>query len=108
MTYLERQSDFADNKSRMKPEAYLELVKHPRQSIFAKIVNDFLAPISRWLFLQQNAIVDCFNFGQFVDLGKVYTILSPKPIEAKWETRSAKDLESQQPGSQIIFTSQPT
>ena len=47
MTYLERQSDFADNKSRMKPEAYLELVKHPRQSIFAKIVNDFLAPISR-------------------------------------------------------------
>ena len=25
----------------MKPEAYLELVKHPRQSIFAKIVNDF-------------------------------------------------------------------
>ena len=99
MTYLERQSDFADNKSRMKPEAYLELVKHPRQSIFAKIVNDFLAPISRWLFLQQNAIVD---------LGKVYTILSPKPIEAKWETRSAKDLESQQPGSQIIFTSQPT
>ena len=41
MTHLETHSDFADKKSRIKPEAYLEPVKHLRQSVFAKIVNDF-------------------------------------------------------------------